>query len=373
MPTTYPPSSSVAGAPGPLADLDASANPNYPSAAAGDRYRITVAGKIGGASGKVVEAGDVVEAIAANAGGTEAAVGTSWIVMQANIAGMTSAGLSMITAANAAAQAALLPAAVGDSGSGGTKGLVPAPAAGDAAAVKFLKADGTWAVPAGGSSISDPNVGYIRSDGNDTTGTGAPGAPVLTWQKAYDLGFRVFDFGVGSFGGLLIPGNPGSDVYLTLRGRGYNGSLISQVGSLTIESQNAVNIYLTLDGMFADAINNSPVKADSLLAGGNAGILEIHALGRSVITGAYSNGGEGGDGDAEVPSGSGGVGGTLSIIGPVVVSSGVGAWGGAAGLGGGGFPGADGTILLREMCSVLMPSPAPTVIGAIIDGVFVAV
>lgn len=33
----------------------------------------------------------------------------------------------------------------GDSGSGGTSGLVPAPAAGDALSNKFLKADGTWA------------------------------------------------------------------------------------------------------------------------------------------------------------------------------------------------------------------------------------
>lgn len=33
---------------------------------------------------------------------------------------------------------------VGDSGSGGTKGLVPAPASGDAAAKKFLMADGAW-------------------------------------------------------------------------------------------------------------------------------------------------------------------------------------------------------------------------------------
>lgn len=39
---------------------------------------------------------------------------------------------------------------VGDSGSGGTKGLVPAPASGDAAAGKFLKADGTWASPVSG-------------------------------------------------------------------------------------------------------------------------------------------------------------------------------------------------------------------------------
>lgn len=38
---------------------------------------------------------------------------------------------------------------VGDSGSGGTKGLVPAPAAGDAAANKFLRADGTFDVVTG--------------------------------------------------------------------------------------------------------------------------------------------------------------------------------------------------------------------------------
>lgn len=34
----------------------------------------------------------------------------------------------------------------GDSGSGGAKGIVPAPTSGDAAANKFLKSDGTWAV-----------------------------------------------------------------------------------------------------------------------------------------------------------------------------------------------------------------------------------
>lgn len=37
-------------------------------------------------------------------------------------------------------------AVTGDSGSGGQKGVVPAPSAGDAAAGKFLKADGSWAV-----------------------------------------------------------------------------------------------------------------------------------------------------------------------------------------------------------------------------------
>jgi len=43
---------------------------------------------------------------------------------------------------------------VGDSGSGGSKGLVPAPAAGDAAAGKYLKADGTWATVAASGGIT---------------------------------------------------------------------------------------------------------------------------------------------------------------------------------------------------------------------------
>lgn len=49
---------------------------------------------------------------------------------------------------------ALLNTMVGDSGSGGTKGLAGAPASGDAAAGKFWKADGTWAVPSSSGSTA---------------------------------------------------------------------------------------------------------------------------------------------------------------------------------------------------------------------------
>lgn len=45
---------------------------------------------------------------------------------------------------------AALNSVVGDSGSGGIKGLVPAPGAGDALAGKYLDASGVWSVPAGG-------------------------------------------------------------------------------------------------------------------------------------------------------------------------------------------------------------------------------
>jgi len=50
---------------------------------------------------------------------------------------------------------------VGDSGAGGLKGLVPAPAAGDAAADKFLKASGSWDVPTTSGGGSDDFAFFI--------------------------------------------------------------------------------------------------------------------------------------------------------------------------------------------------------------------
>lgn len=59
-------------------------------------------------------------------------------------------------------------AMVGDSGAGGTKGLVPAPGAGDAAANKYLKADGTWtAISSGGQTLVTHIV--AASGGTHTT------------------------------------------------------------------------------------------------------------------------------------------------------------------------------------------------------------
>ena len=83
---------------------DCSANPNYPVASKGDAYIVSVAGKIGGASGKTVEVGDMFIASADNAGGTEASVGTSWFVIQANLIGamVGSNNLSEITNAGTA-------------------------------------------------------------------------------------------------------------------------------------------------------------------------------------------------------------------------------------------------------------------------------
>lgn len=68
--------------------IDCSANPNYPAADRGHTYRVSVAGKIGGASGTNVEAGDLLVClIDGTASGTQAAVGSSWTISQANIDG----------------------------------------------------------------------------------------------------------------------------------------------------------------------------------------------------------------------------------------------------------------------------------------------
>lgn len=68
--------------------IDCSANPNYPAADKGWTYRVSVAGKIGGASGTNVEAGDLLLCLAdSTASGNQATVGSSWSIAQANLDG----------------------------------------------------------------------------------------------------------------------------------------------------------------------------------------------------------------------------------------------------------------------------------------------
>src|ERR1700752_3157326 len=78
--------------------------------------------------------------------------------------------LAPITAADNAGNGSTditVPVMVGDSGSGGTAGLVPAPGAGDAAAGKFLKTSGSFAIPPTmvGDSGSGGTAGYAPAPG----------------------------------------------------------------------------------------------------------------------------------------------------------------------------------------------------------------
>lgn len=76
-----------------IGPIDCSANPNYSAADNGDIYRVSVAGKIGGASGPNVEVGDMLICfVDGSAAGTHAAVGANWIIEQSNLDGVYYAG-----------------------------------------------------------------------------------------------------------------------------------------------------------------------------------------------------------------------------------------------------------------------------------------
>jgi hypothetical protein len=99
----------------------------------------------------------------------------------------------------------MLNALVGDSGAGGTKGLVPAPAAGDAAAGKFLKADGTWtAVTSTLSGKFTSAEQTISVAGQLTLAHGLGVAPILMFAhlvcKTAEANYSVGDKVATSFG-----------------------------------------------------------------------------------------------------------------------------------------------------------------------------
>lgn len=66
-------------------NIDCSANPNYPAGNQGDYYRVSVAGKIGGAAGFPVSVGDAIVCFVSGAAGTQAAVGANWNIKQVGL------------------------------------------------------------------------------------------------------------------------------------------------------------------------------------------------------------------------------------------------------------------------------------------------
>ena len=101
-------------------------------------------------------------------------------VATATFKGRTTAGTGNVEDLTPTQATALLDAAVGDSGSGGTKGLVPAPSAGSA--TKFLRGDMTYQTISGGgdalttnplSQFAATTSSQLAGVISDETGTGA--------------------------------------------------------------------------------------------------------------------------------------------------------------------------------------------------------
>lgn len=104
--------------------IDCSGNPNYPAADKGWTWRVSVAGKIGGASGVTVEAGDMILCLAdSTPSGTQAAVGASWGVVQTNIGALATVATSGAYA-DLSGRPTLGTAAATDTGTGATNTIL---------------------------------------------------------------------------------------------------------------------------------------------------------------------------------------------------------------------------------------------------------
>lgn len=289
-------------------NLDASGNPNYPAATLNDAYRISVAGRVGGASGPTVSVGDWVIAIATNAGGDQAAVGASWDIWEGNIPGLTADGLSLIQAASFAAMRALLDleagtdfnayrgevgklnvtgsdiasattpdigAAIGDfvniTGTTTITGFAPA----TAGFRRLLKFEGvlqlthhatSMILPTGANITTEANdiaefvslgsgnwrcIRYQRADGTPLAGGGAGGGASIAYPKTFFVSASLGDDDTGAVGNPALPyatAQAAFDAWMALASSGQLHVMDGSVGGIALAADMSYTLHLTGNG-----------------------------------------------------------------------------------------------------------------------------
>jgi hypothetical protein len=152
----------------------------------------------------------------------------------------------------------------GDTGTGGARGMVPAPAAGDAAAHKFLSASGGWVVPATGSGGSASLAGLtdvsINSPVNDS----------LLQYKAGDGKWHnssIMDLGAGT-------------VTSVTAGSGLSGGTITSTGTIALAAAPAATMLAnTAGGSAPPAPATLTVALDALAGSIRGSLLQRNAVG----------------------------------------------------------------------------------------------
>jgi hypothetical protein len=208
---------------------DCSANPNYPAASKGDAYYVTVAGKIGGASGKSVDVGDVYVASADNAGGTEASVGTSWFVLEHNLTGVVKSG---------------------DSAGGDLAGTYPNPT--------VAQASGAFAL------TGDISPSQITSNQNDYNPTGLSTATVL--RLSTDASRNITGLQGGADGRIIVIENIGSNdiVLKDESGSSSAGNRFALSADITLAADDAATLKYDATSTRWRCIGKSPGGGGSI-------------------------------------------------------------------------------------------------------------
>ncbi len=242
-------------------DLDCGANPNYPPGTIGDYYYVTVAGKIGGASGVPVDIGDTVVCKATNAGGTQAAVGASWFVIEHNLQGALLSANNLSDVANAATAVNNL----GGAASTGTGGLVrqDAPTITGYTFAATIEASGGFVVNPGGVGKT-----FFSSHSITSMNEGASDYAAMTYTA------KTHTFVVGSLGGEITALTLNADGSASISGVTMNsGILIADsvngnsgvIGTLTATTINGNTITvgtgtLTLTTFTVTAAGNATIS-----------------------------------------------------------------------------------------------------------------
>lgn len=290
--------------------LACAGNPNYPAALKGDTYMVTSAGKVGGASGTSVDVGDAVIASADNAGGTQAAVGASWFVLERNLTGvmLTTNNLSDVqdvatarsnlglgsmatqSAVNVAITggsiAGITDLAIADGGTGASTQQAALNAiAGAVTAARFLRGDGTNVsmsaiqaadVPTLNQSTSGSS-GSVKS--NVTTGllqVAGPGAGVTRVMSVPDANFTAArtDAAQTFSGSQTFTNNVGADTFTF--GSSY-GQLTWDTGKAIIQGLAANDVVVRTR---ASGIDRLTIGANDVTV--NTGNLVIGTSGKGI-------------------------------------------------------------------------------------------
>jgi len=189
---------------------------------------------------------------------------------------------------------------VGDSGSGGTAGLAPAPTAGDAAAGKYLDSSGGWTVP----PDTDTNTTYTSSDfshdslsdvtANEhidwTTDQGATNIhsgnytdtdTTYTAGDGLDLTTTEFSLDLKADGGLAIDA---TELKLDLtQDQSWSGS---QRGTPSVVTDGTLDLNTANNFKYTPAASPDTLEFTNETAGQSGFITVINASGHTIATGS---------------------------------------------------------------------------------------